>query len=155
MMLNFLDNHDTPRFLRYVGGDKNALLSAVAALFMHPGMPCIFYGTEFPLDGAGDPDCRRTFDWEFKNADVQYNKTLRGIISLKQLGALQSGDFSIRAVGGLLVIKRSAQNEEITAYFNQTDKSIICPQDGKTVLENNCNGNEILPNGVKILMLNN
>lgn len=151
MMLNFLDNHDTPRFLRYAGGNKDAVLSALSAMAMHPGMPCVFYGTELPLDGGGDPDCRKTFGWTFSGQDKGYIEKFKRILRLKQQPALQTGDFFLRAEHGLLVINRKAGGQRMTAYFNQTEKSAACAITGKTIFENRCEREKILPGGVKIL----
>ncbi len=151
MMLNFLDNHDTPRFLRYAGGNKDAVLSAFAAMVMHPGMPCVFYGTELPLDGGGDPDCRKAFDWTFKGQDKNYIEKFKRILRLKQQAALQTGDFSVRAEHGLLALERVAGKRTIIAYFNQTGKATDCPGKGHIIIENKCEGNVILSGGVKIL----
>ena len=66
MMLNFLDNHDTPRFLRLCGENEENVRAALVALYFSAGIPCVLYGTELPLAGDGDPDCRRTYDWSQK-----------------------------------------------------------------------------------------
>lgn len=151
MMLNFLDNHDTPRFLRYANGDKDAVLSALAAMVMHPGMPCVFYGTELPIDGGGDPDCRKTFDWTYRGQDKNYIEKFKQILRLKKQAALQTGDFSARAEHGLLALERRVNGQRMTAYFNQTENSAACAITGKTIFENRCEREKILPGGVKIL----
>ena len=52
MMLDLLDSHDTERFLTLTGGDRDALILALAVLFFFPGMPCICYGTEIGMEGG-------------------------------------------------------------------------------------------------------
>ena len=70
--MNLLDSHDVPRALHTLLGDIAALKLALLMLFLHPGAPCIYYGTEAGLAGgpAGDhttgpgPGCREAFPWD-------------------------------------------------------------------------------------------
>lgn len=147
MMLNFLDNHDTPRFLRFCGGEKERLLAALCALVLFPGMPCIFYGTELPLDGGGDPDCRRTFDWTFVSQDKAYFARYKQILALKKELCAQTGNTEIKAENGVLMIVRSRKSERITAVFNmETARSFAGA--GKILYEQNYNGKTLGLNGV-------
>jgi glycosidase len=72
-----LDNHDTSRFLSYAAGDGERdawddpppdpvsdipyrrLELGLTLLFTMPGIPVLYYGDEFGLAGASDPDSRR------------------------------------------------------------------------------------------------
>jgi alpha-amylase len=53
--VNFLDNHDVPRFLFNAKGDVAALRNALTLLFTEEGLPCVYYGTEADLAGGNDP----------------------------------------------------------------------------------------------------
>lgn len=53
-LVNFLDNHDVPRFL-YSGRDAAALRNAFLFLFTEDGVPCVYYGDEQELRGGNDP----------------------------------------------------------------------------------------------------
>lgn len=55
--VNFLDNHDLPRFL-FEKSDPKILDSALAYLFTWDGIPCIYYGTEQLFAGGVDPKNR-------------------------------------------------------------------------------------------------
>ena len=59
--LNLLDSHDVPRALHTLVGKVSALKLALTLLFLHPGAPCIYYGTEACLDGGAEPGCREAF----------------------------------------------------------------------------------------------
>ncbi len=50
--LNLLDSHDVPRALHSLNGDLKALKLALLLLFLQPGAPCIYYGTEAGLAGG-------------------------------------------------------------------------------------------------------
>jgi glycosidase len=55
--VNFLDNHDLPRFL-FEKADERVLTSALGYLFTWDGIPCIYYGTEQQFAGGVDPKNR-------------------------------------------------------------------------------------------------
>ena len=52
-LVNFLDNHDVPRFL--FQAERDALHQALTFLFTEDGLPCVYYGTEQEFDGGNDP----------------------------------------------------------------------------------------------------
>jgi neopullulanase len=54
---NLMDSHDTARALTLAKGDKQALRNAFTMLFLFPGSPCIYYGTEIGM--AGDESANR------------------------------------------------------------------------------------------------
>ena len=151
MSLNFLDTHDTPRFLRFVGGNMDRLLCALCAMIMFPGMPCIFYGTELPLDGAGDPDCRKTFDWTFSKQNAAYAENFKKIVTLKKQEALCGGSTKITAENGLLIILRIKNDEKITAYFNMSGRSKKVNVNGDVIFSLNCKDNRLLNNAALVV----
>ena len=61
---NLIDSHDTARFLHLCNGNKKKQHLAAAFQLLLPGMPMIYYGDEFAMPGANDPDCRRGMYWD-------------------------------------------------------------------------------------------
>ena len=66
---------------------KNQHLAAAFQLLL-PGMPMIYYGDEFAMPGANDPDCRRGMYWDeeyqdkemyewYKQLTLDYEKIMR------------------------------------------------------------------------------
>lgn len=151
MALNFLDNHDTPRFFRFTGGNKDKLLCALCAVFVFPGMPCVFYGTELPLDGGGDPDCRQTFDWTFSRQSGDYAENFKIILGLKRHPALTGGNAVITAGNGILKIARENGGERITAYFNTCGKAKSVAPEGETLFSLNFKDGKIYDNGTVVV----
>lgn len=135
--LNFLDSHDTPRFFRTAGGNEKRLLCALCAVVMFPGMPCVFYGTEIPLDGGGDPDCRRPFDWTFKNRSPFYKEKFNRVIGLKKQCAFSDASAEISEEDGLLKIIRKTDGGTVCAYFNTSGSDKKIRPDGKTLFSIN------------------
>ncbi|MCA9619657.1 MAG: alpha-amylase [Myxococcales bacterium] len=52
-LVNFIDNHDVPRFL--FEGSVEGLHLAMTYALTEQGIPCIYYGTEQRFDGGNDP----------------------------------------------------------------------------------------------------
>ena len=57
VMVNFLDNHDLPRFL-FEKANAGVLQAGLAFLLTWDGLPCIYYGTEQSFAGGVDPKNR-------------------------------------------------------------------------------------------------
>lgn len=63
-LLSFVDNHDVPR-LASILTDKSCLRPAYGMLFGMPGIPCVYYGSEWGIAGEkGGPDG----DWALRPA---------------------------------------------------------------------------------------
>ncbi len=63
-LVNFVDNHDVVRAYTALK-DKNNILNLYSLLFMMPGMPCIYYGSEYLAEGNkgnNDADLRPYID---------------------------------------------------------------------------------------------
>jgi alpha-amylase len=61
-LVNFIDNHDIPRFLydgpgasAFKADGKEVLKNALLLLLTQDGLPCIYYGTEQGFRGGNDP----------------------------------------------------------------------------------------------------
>lgn len=123
MMLNLLDSHDTHRFFKETGRNRWKVKAALALLFLFPGVPCIFYGTEILTEGGYDPDCRRCMDWEKANPKGEYSDIYRLIESLSRLRREQNtaeGRIGIYAESDVLVLKNETDEREIKLFVNNT-----------------------------------
>ena len=86
-LLSFVDNHDVPR-LASILTDKSCLRPAYGMLFGMPGIPCVYYGSEWGIAGEkGGPDG----DWALRPAlDEPAPNELTAFIT--QLAHLRSAD---------------------------------------------------------------
>lgn len=95
MLVNFLDNHDLPRFL-YQQKDTTALHTALKLLMLIDGIPCVYYGTEQNFNGGNDPANREDL---WKSGFDTTNETFRLIQRLaslrRQSPALRRGDLKV------------------------------------------------------------
>jgi glycosidase len=99
-LVNFLDNHDVPRFLyngtgvsQFKGDPKQTLANALLFLLTEDGIPCIYYGTEQELSGGNDPANREDLwntGYATDTGTFQWIKKLIGI--RKRHPALTHGD---------------------------------------------------------------
>jgi len=98
LLVNFMDNHDVPRFLydRPDAQGPAALRAALAYLLTEDGIPCIYYGTEQEYAGGNDPANREPLWWSGYRTD---GETFRWIARLTRIRrgyrALTHGDFQL------------------------------------------------------------
>lgn len=134
MMLNLLDSHDTDRFYTRVSCDKRRLLSAMAVMTLFPGAPCLYYGTELPMEGGYDPDNRRCFDWDEAHWDRAYMKKIKAILALRQESVVQDGEIRLYSQDGAFVLKRRGDRGELILYANRTGKPLSIPAEGEVAV---------------------
>jgi glycosidase len=70
VLVTFLGNHDTRRFMSEAGADKDKLKAAFSLLMTLRGIPQIYSGDEIGMAGGDDPDNRRDFPGGFPGADA-------------------------------------------------------------------------------------
>ncbi len=63
-LLNLLGSHDTARYMTVVDGDRDKFKLSKLLQMTYIGAPMIYYGDEIGMEGADDPDNRRTMVWE-------------------------------------------------------------------------------------------
>ncbi len=147
LMGNITGNHDLIRFISFADGsvlpgedDKEAgwkrdievenlssykkLQSLNAFVLSIPGIPCIYYGDEIGLPGAGDPDNRRVMKFSGLSEPEQETFDITSkLINIRKnnieflLGTTTVVDARKRA----MIIKRKYFDRESYIIFNQSD----------------------------------
>ncbi len=147
LMGNIMDSHDKNRFMAFADGDlavtqwsateegwnnppkvdnpENYNKAKLYYAYMHaiPGLPVIYYGSEFGMTGASDPDNRRMM--RFGNELSVYEKTMlddiRKIVNVRRNHtALRYGDFyTLQADENIYAFIRSDMNERILVVLNK------------------------------------
>lgn len=162
LMGNISGNQDRSRFISLAAGDlrfdedqklagytrkigmpeDNAaykrLLQLHAFNFAVPGVPVIYYGDEFGLPGANDPDNRRMMKFDGFNAQEQM--VLDGVKQLaqarKNLTALQFGSTKVETLGNkVLLVTRNYLNHYVVAVFNTGSEPVFVPIDQTPIPE--------------------
>ncbi|WP_310549753.1 alpha-glycosidase [Paenibacillus glufosinatiresistens] len=122
---NLLDSHDTARLLTLCDGNKQKFKQAVAFQFTYMGAPCIYYGSEFGMDGGEDPGCRKCMVWEPELQDRDMFRFYQDLIRIRgNHEALRKGSirFLEAAVkGSKLAYERRLGDEAILVLMNTGD----------------------------------
>ncbi len=149
LMCNVMDSHDKNRFMAFADGDLDVsewsaieqgwsnppkvdnpqnykkLILYMAFMNTIPGLPVIYYGSEFGMTGASDPDNRRMM--RFDDAISEYEKnTLDEVSKIIKLRsnhtALRYGDYyKLIADENIYAYIRSDLNERILIVINKGD----------------------------------
>jgi alpha-amylase len=116
-LVNFIDNHDLPRYL-FEAKDVRALRASLAYLLTEDGIPCIYYGTEQDLSGGNDPANREVL-WETgMPTDGETFQWIARLTRVRQAyRALRRGDFTLRWVTDRT---GDAQDAGIVAFERKT-----------------------------------
>lgn len=127
MMLNLLDSHDTHRFFSEVGENRFKMKAALCLLYLFPGTPCIFYGTEILTPGGYDPDCRRCMDWESADRRGEYAdiyELLNTLVDIRKRYTITDGQVKIYAEQDVFHLMYILENRYIILQINNTDKDV-------------------------------
>lgn len=129
-LMNFCDNHDVTR-IHTILSHKEQLKALYGTLFAMPGMPCIYYGSEWGADGdkmRGDNDLRPCFpkpEWneltDFLAACIRIKKESKALNYGSYRNAVLQNKFMIieRAVEGeRVMVAINASDETQTAHFD-------------------------------------
>ena len=125
---NFVDNHDVNRLASTLK-NKNHLNNVYTMMYTMPGVPSIYYGSEFGIEGTRT----KHSDYELRpclelNSIQNPNKEL--LNHIKKLGkvrlaleALKYGEFAnVNIQNEKLVYKRWTNNQTVFIAFNITDR---------------------------------
>jgi glycosidase len=155
-MVNFIDNHDLPRFLFEVARQNpdadgmSALRNVLFFLMTWDGIPCLYYGTEQAFSGGVDPGNRENmFDgnpnlglpaFDTKNDTFTYVQEL--IALRKRHSALRRGGVMIRWAtdrprgaidSGIFAFERADGDDRAIVVINTSDdqfSSTCAPDSG-------------------------
>jgi glycosidase len=129
-LVNFLDNHDVPRFL-FDKPSLPALYNALAFLFTEDGIPCLYYGTEQEFSGGNDPNNReRLWDTGFRTDGATFQRVQRLIRIRKAYAPLRRGDLAIKwstahvateQDAGIFAFERAFENHTVLVVLNTSD----------------------------------
>ena len=128
MMLNLLDSHDTHRFFSEVGESRFKMKAALCLLYLFPGTPCIFYGTEILMPGGYDPDCRRCMDWEKADIYGEFSdiyELLNRLSILRKRYIMAEGKVRIYALDDVFHLRYQTKDISLILRINNTDTDVI------------------------------
>jgi glycosidase len=168
--VTFVDNHDNHARIRFIPPDgipifDNQVTAGLACLLALPGIPCIYYGTEKGLHGAGSDPAVREALWGAPGAFDRTNPFYQQILGMATVraaeAALRYGRFYFRPISGdqrtfgissfspgVIAFSRILNDQEVltVANFSTTaaqtvsviiDSSLSTPGDNFAVLYSN------------------
>ena len=125
-LICFVDNHDVTRIASNLT-DKNHLIPAFGILMAMPGIPCIYYGSEWGIEGKKEDG-----DWALRpNTDApQWNRLTDFIQKATELHQTEKclcyGDFEIlHMTNRQLIFQRSCDGERILVMINADSQEYI------------------------------
>ena len=119
VLFNLLDSHDTDRLMHRVGNDLDVFYQQLAILFVMPGCPCVFYGTEVAMEGEHDPDCRRCMPWAEIDAGVYDDR----IHDLKQLIQLRKSHPAFRSRN--FHFPNEIEDSRVIEFMKLSDEEVV------------------------------
>ena len=118
-LMSFVDNHDVARIASILE-NKAHLPLVYGLLFGMPGVPCIYYGSEWGAEGekkAGDRELRPCFENPVENSLTAFIEKLISV--RKQSAALCLGGYkNIVENNRNLTFERTAENERVLVCVN-------------------------------------
>ena len=122
VLLNLIDSHDTARFLYRCeeNKEKQKLASSIQLLF--PGMPMIYYGDEFAMTGAHDPDCRRGMLWKEELQDKNMFEWYKTLIKIRKTYPCITEGKTVYSFtddeNGIIILTKELDDKKITLIFH-------------------------------------
>mgnify|MGYP001056520304 CR=1 FL=1 len=135
-LLCFADNHDVTR-IHTILKEKEQLFGLYAMLYCMPGIPCLYYGSEWCADGDkkdGDPALRPCFEKPVQNELTKFIGQLSRIKLHSK--ALAEGSYKNETLlNKQIVIRREAEGETVVAAINAdgADFTVGCGCSGPAV----------------------
>lgn len=124
--MNFLDSHDVPRFLSYCEGDRRKMKLAFAYLLMGYGVPSIFYGDEYFIEGVEEPEYRKAMPWGSSDNMID---ELRYLIQFRRKhSAIRNGKYKTiyrNDEKNIYVFARQNEDEIVYILLNNSDDSFV------------------------------
>ena len=132
LLWNLVGSHDTARFLRAVGGDRRRLKMASALQLLLPGMPMLYYGDEYAMDGGDNGDCRRGMVWDEARQDREMFAWVSRLAALRHahpcLTRGQAVDFTADDASGTAALTRRLDGETLTLLLHCGDGETPFPE---------------------------
>lgn len=118
-LISFVDNHDVTRIYSNLT-NKNHIIPSFGILMAMPGIPCIYYGSEWGIEGRkedGDDALRPQINLPEKNEITQF--VSRAVKAHRESKALCYGDFEIlHMTNKQLIFQRKYEDERIIVMIN-------------------------------------
>jgi len=129
-LLNFVDNHDVPRIATKLE-DVRQLPCLYGLLFGIPGVPCVYYGSEWGIEGEqnfGDHEIRPALEAPQWN---ELTDLIAAYAAARKAGtpgaeALAWGDYTeVQVSPKALLFQRRSEHERLFVAVNASDEPVV------------------------------
>ncbi|MFA5036873.1 MAG: glycoside hydrolase family 13 protein [Candidatus Izemoplasmatales bacterium] len=121
-LVNLIGSHDNERAIRTIGNQKDFFLTMGTTLLLD-GMPLIYYGDEYGMDGGKDPTNRRAMDWsQTKTTEAKWIREialLRSNSDTLKKGSIQA----LKSPATILDFLRIYEEEELEVIVNFSEEA--------------------------------
>ncbi len=125
-LLSFVDNHDVTRVASILGNKKHLPLIYAMAFGM-PGIPSVYYGSEWGIEGEksqGDPALRPRIEEPEWNALTEWISRLA--VAKRSSEALCYGDFrSVLLTNKQCIFERKTEGERVLVAINADENEYV------------------------------
>ncbi len=149
MMFNTLDSHDTPRLMTLAHEDKQLAKSILAFTFMQPGVPSIYYGTEYGMTGENDPDDRKPMVWQPELQDHDLYDFMQKLVQVRRqnIAKLSDDKITFDVIGDRQIrLTREDNQTRIVGVFNNGTADLTVERPATILLKTNQSETQLAPN---------
>ena len=149
MMFNTVDSHDTPRLMTLAHEDKQLAKSILAFTFMQPGVPSIYYGTEYGMTGENDPDDRKPMVWQPELQDHDLYDFMQKLVQVRRQNIAKLSDDKITfdvIWDRQIRLTREDNQTRIVGVFNNGTADLTVEQPATILLKTNQSETQLAPN---------
>ena len=129
---NFIDSHDTARFLHSVGNNIKKQKLAAALQLLLPGMPMIYYGDEVGLEVGPDPDCRRGMLWDESRQNKEILKFYKTLIRIRHEYPVLTEGTPVKQYAedstGIIYMERCLNSRSMIVVFHTQEGTATLPE---------------------------
>lgn len=131
VLWNLIDSHDTERFFYSTGRNRAKHRLAAAVQLLLPGMPMIYYGDEYAMDGDRE-DCRRGMVWDEEHQDREMFAWYKKLIAIRHAyPCLTEGKVTAchtDDAAGTIVLTSVLEQDEVTVLFHCKEGTADLPE---------------------------
>lgn len=124
--MNLLGSHDTHRYLTAIKNNYPRLLLTYVFGMTYIGAPQIYYGDEVGEEGGKDPDCRRTFYWDYEKVPhkVAIRNWIKKLAHIRhKYSALRTGKYkTVLTEGKIMGYTRWDNKNTLVVLINSGDE---------------------------------
>ncbi len=126
LLSTYVDSDRTVRFTRHAIENNQhpgvRLKMAFSYMYMIPGTPVVYYGSEIAVDGGEPPTNRPLMNFQSDEELIDYLAKLS--IVRKNFPTLTQGDYEVLyEKNGMIIFKRSHQGESMIVAINNTTET--------------------------------